>query len=104
LHHTKSGTVSEGKKIEMKISQVKESGDATVSLELDGKSMEDELKGLVDELKKESFVENGKLSVELKDGNLIINGKQQPEEVLKKLTPYLNEKKKINFSINVDEK
>ncbi|HLK27832.1 MAG TPA: sodium-translocating pyrophosphatase [Puia sp.] len=104
LHHTKSEAVTGTKKIEMKISQVKESGDATVSMTLDDKSFDEGLQGLVEELKKEKFSENSKLSVELKDGNLLINGKPQSAEELKKLEPFLKDKKKINFSINVDEK
>ena len=71
---------------------------------VDGDAAKDEFKDLVDELKKENFSENGKLSVELKDGNLVINGKQQPDAVLQKLEPFLKDKKKVNFSINIDEK
>ncbi len=71
---------------------------------VDGNAVKDEFKNLVEELKKENFSENGKLSVVLKDGNLIINGKQQPEAMLEKLQPFLKDKKKVNFSIDINEK
>jgi K(+)-stimulated pyrophosphate-energized sodium pump len=104
LHHTRSAEVADNKTFEMKISETSHGDDASVNLAINGNSIENELKGLVEELKKENLSENGKLCVELKDGNLLINGKQQPDEMLKKLQPFLKDKKKLDFSINVDEK
>jgi hypothetical protein len=76
----------------------------SIDIDLNGKPIEDDLKGLFDELKKEDFVQDGKLSINLSDSVLIINGKQQPDELLEKLSPYLKNRKKIKFSINLDEK
>ncbi|HVM88766.1 MAG TPA: sodium-translocating pyrophosphatase [Puia sp.] len=104
LHHTHNSDVTNNREIEMKISETKQGNASTVNLTINGNNADDELGGLVAELKKENIVENGKLSIQLQDGKLIINGKPQTDEMMKKLQPYLKDKKKINFSVNVDEK
>ena len=62
------------------------------------------LKELVDVLQKDNFSENGNLSVDYKNGELTINGKKQPDDVLKKYASYLDAKKDFNFSIKVNQK
>ena len=71
---------------------------------MNGNDPKDELKKLIDALKADKMDNNGNLSVELKNGALIINGKSQPADVLKKYSQYLDGKKDLNFSINIEEK
>ncbi len=104
IHRASSDEVMVGKNIEMKISQTKSGDNSSIEMTVDGNAVKDEFKNLVEELKKENFSENGKLSVELKDGNLFINGKRQPDGMLEKLQPFLKDKKKVNFSIDINEK
>ncbi|MBS1934040.1 MAG: sodium/proton-translocating pyrophosphatase, partial [Bacteroidetes bacterium] len=86
---------------EVKISAtVNDNGQVSVTEE-NGK---DELKDLIDALQKDNFSENGKLSVEYKKGELTINGKKQPEDVLRKYQQYISSKKDFNFSIEVNQK
>jgi hypothetical protein len=61
-----------------------------------------EVVSLIVSLNAVSLYEN--LSVELKDGNLFINGKKQSVNILDKYKAFLGDKKEINFSIKVDKK
>ncbi|MEO6316693.1 MAG: sodium-translocating pyrophosphatase [Chitinophagaceae bacterium] len=55
-------------------------------------------------LKADKMDNQGNLAVVFKDGELLINGKKQPAETLKKYAQYVGEKKELNFSINIDQK
>ena len=104
IHHTRSSSLIERKNIGMRIAEVKQGDSSTVNLTINGHNAEDELKGFVEELKKDNLDDKGNLSVELKDGNLFINGKKQPEDILQKYEKFIGQKKELNFSIKVDEK
>jgi K(+)-stimulated pyrophosphate-energized sodium pump len=105
IHHTdaNAGAIKE-KKIEMKITAENKGDGSEVKISMNGNDPKDELQKLVNALKADKMDDNGNLSVELKNGELIINGKKQPADVLKKYSQYLTEKKDINFSINIKEK
>jgi len=105
LHHTTtSALVTKEKKIEMKITTDGKADGSEVKISMDGTDAKDELKKLVDALKADKMDDHGNLSVELKNGELIINGKKQPSDILKKYEQYLGEKKELNFSIKIEEK
>jgi len=105
MHHTTaSALVTKEKKIEMKITTDGKADGSEVKISMDGTDAKDELKKLVDALKADKMDDHGNLSVELKNGELIINGKKQPSDILKKYEQYLGEKKELNFSIKIEEK
>jgi len=105
MHHT--GTTASGtkeKKIEMTITSDGKADGSEVKIAMNGADPKDELKKLVDALKADKMDDNGNLSVELKNGELTINGKKQPSDILKKYDQYLGGKKELNFSIKIEEK
>ena len=102
VFHTKDGTVAMAQnKVEIKVtaSDTKDANGNTVNMTVSG---DDKLNGLVEALKKDGVVGAGSISVEIKDGKLTINGKEQPADVLAKYASYLEAGK--NVSINVDVK
>ena len=103
MHHTDNTSVIE-KKIEMKIIADANTPGTEAKISINGNDPKDDLQKLVDALKADKMDDNGNLSVELKNGELVINGKKQSAEVLKKYVQYLGEKKDLNFSIKIDEK
>jgi K(+)-stimulated pyrophosphate-energized sodium pump len=103
MHHT-STTAKGGKNIEMKV-MVSESGDKSATkITVNGNDAGGELEKLVDALKADKMDDNGNLSIELKNGELSINGKKQTEEVFKKYEKYFDGKKDLNFSISIEDK
>ncbi len=60
----------------------------------------DDFKALVDALKNDGFEKEGKLSVELKAGKLIINGIEQDTETLAKYASYFNGKDQVKIQID----
>jgi K(+)-stimulated pyrophosphate-energized sodium pump len=91
MHHS-SATAKGEKKIEMKVT-VGESGDRSdTKITVNGNDAGKELDN------------NGSLSIELKNGELTINGKKQTEETFKKYEKYFDGKKDLNFSINIEDK
>ncbi|MEO5685338.1 MAG: sodium-translocating pyrophosphatase [Chitinophagaceae bacterium] len=105
MHHTDvTAALTKEKRIEMKITADNKAGNEEVKISMNGNDPKDELKKLVDALKADNMDVNGNLSVELKNGDLLINGKKQPAEILQKYSQYLGEKKDLNFSINIEEK
>ncbi len=105
LHHTKdeSGVSQVDKKIEMKVIASGAGDETGVKLTASG-DVDATLQQLVDALKADHLDQNGNLSVELSNGVLSINGKKQPEDVLKKYEGLLNGKKELNFSIKIEDK
>ncbi|MDP1811254.1 MAG: sodium-translocating pyrophosphatase [Sediminibacterium sp.] len=73
---------------------------ASTTLTLGGNG---EFKALIDEIKKEGLAPDGNVSVELKNGKLTINGKEQSAEALKKYEAFFNGKKGFNLSIQSTE-
>ena len=103
VHHTRDAVLAD-KKMEINITETKQGDGTTNSITINGENAEDKINDLVAALKKDNLAENGNLNVELKEGQLFINGKAQPTEILKKYQQYIGEKKDIHFSIKVDEK
>ncbi|MCK9402478.1 MAG: sodium-translocating pyrophosphatase [Chitinophagaceae bacterium] len=73
---------------------------ASTTLTLGGNG---EFKALIDEIKKDGLAPDGNVSVELKNGKLTINGKEQSAEALKKYEAFFNGKKGFNLSIQSTE-
>ncbi len=105
MHHTGETTaaITKEKKIELTITSDKKEG-AEVNVTLNGNDPKVEMEKFIAALKGDKMDNNGNLNVELKNGELSINGKKQPAEVLNKYKEYLGEKKDLNFSIKIDEK
>src|SRR6187431_1191563 len=72
-----------------------DASNATVTVTADA-----DFKNLVDAVKKDGLAENGNLSIELKDGKLSINGKEQSAETLKKYEAYFNGQKNISINLS----
>ena len=105
LHHTRSASVPENQQHrEMKISQIKQIDSPIFNLTIKGRNAAGDLKGFVDELKKDNKTSNPTHSIELKNRFLSINGMRQPRDIFKKYEKFISNKKEINFSIDVDEK
>ncbi len=64
----------------------------------------EEMDAFIKALQADKMDDNGQLAVELKNGELTINGKKQSVDILKKYEQYLGEKKDLNFSLKIEEK
>ncbi len=99
LHKSKAAPMVE-KKIEMTINAVSNDSTKTgTTITATG----DDFKALIEAVKKDGFQVEGKLSVELKDGKLIINGKEQDAATLAKYQSLFNGKNQLNININEQE-
>lgn len=97
MHHA-DGAVAE-KKIEIRYDNKGTSADnSKFDIAVTG---DDQMNKLIAELKKDGLIADANIAVELKDGKLIINGKQQPVEVLQKYSQYIEDGKNINLDIQV---
>lgn len=76
-----------------------DSSAVTMTTEVKG----DDFKNLIDAIKKDGLATDGNISIELKDGKLTINGKEQSAETLKKYEVYLNGQKNISIQLNTQE-
>ena len=85
------------KKIEMTISATtNDSTKTSATITATG----DDYKALIEAIKKDGFQVEGKLSVALKDGKLMINGKEQDAATLAKYQSLFNGKDQLNININ----
>jgi K(+)-stimulated pyrophosphate-energized sodium pump len=98
IHKGDSSHARVEKKVEIKISQ-NNSGENKIVVKGD-----DDLKDFIEALKKDNFMENGRLDVELSNGELTINGKKQPKDILEKYDGLVDTKKDVKISIKIDEK
>ena len=71
----------------------------------DGKTIsisgDDKLNSLVDALKQDGIITDGSLKLEIKDGMLIINDKEQPADVVEKYKSYIDNISNVNINIQV---
>ena len=96
LHKSKAAPMVE-KKIEMTINAVSNDSTKTgTTITATG----DDFKALIEAVKKDGFQVEGKLSVALKDGKLMINGKEQDAATLAKYQSLFNGKDQLNININ----
>jgi K(+)-stimulated pyrophosphate-energized sodium pump len=101
VHKTDAGKEMIEKKIEIKVGAVEKDTTAT-SLTITGTKTE--LKGLADALKADGLVSDpNNVSVEIKDGKIIINGEAQTDEIFKKYEKYFKEAGKQKVSIEISE-
>ena len=85
-------------RVEVKVMSSDTSSNTTLTV-----NTEDEgFKALIDAVKKDGLGIDGNLSIELKDGKLTINGKEQTLETVKKYANYFKGQK--NISINIKSK
>jgi K(+)-stimulated pyrophosphate-energized sodium pump len=98
MFHTKDASVASLKKVEMKITA------ANSSVAVNDNNDANQLDNLAKALKADNFEKNGNLSVDYKNGELVINGKKQSEDIIQKYAKYFDSKKDFNFSISVNEK
>jgi K(+)-stimulated pyrophosphate-energized sodium pump len=99
LHKSKAAPMVE-KKIEMTISATtNDSTKTSATITATG----DDYKALIEAIKKDGFQVAGKLMVELKDGKLSINGKEQDAATLAKYQSLFNGKDQLKININEEE-
>ena len=87
------------KKIEIRYENKGESKDnSKFDLTVNG---DDQMSQLVAELKKDNLISGGDISVEVKDGKLIVNGKELSADVMEKYNKYLQNGKNIDMKVEV---
>jgi K(+)-stimulated pyrophosphate-energized sodium pump len=87
------------KKIEIRYENKGESKDnSKFDLTVSG---DDQMSQLVAELKKDNLISGGDISVEVKDGKLIVNGKELSADVMEKYNKYLQNGKNIDMKVEV---
>lgn len=106
LHHTKAAEagVKEVKNITVTYQQGSEAAaasdtSAAINVKVENGTVEAEFKPLIDALKAHKLIEGNTYSIELKDGNLVVNGKAVDAATTEKLKEFFNGKKNFNLKI-----
>ncbi|HTL10520.1 MAG TPA: sodium-translocating pyrophosphatase [Chitinophagaceae bacterium] len=106
MYHT--DTTHAGKKETTVAMTLTASNDAdskqSLKLTLNGDEPAAAMDKFIQALRADKMDDNGQLSVELKNGELSINGKKQSAETTKRYEQYLGDKKDLKFSLKIDEK
>ena len=105
LHHTRdhSLTLTSNKNMQIQIMETRQGKGEEMKVTVDPSKGPDQMQELVDALTRDKMDDKGNLQVDYKNGELSINGKKQPEDVLKKYSKYFSDKKDFIFSIKVNE-
>ncbi|MGE5107402.1 MAG: sodium-translocating pyrophosphatase [Sphingobacteriales bacterium] len=69
------------------------------TVKVDGQSVEGEFKALVDALRSDKLIEGNSYSIEVKNGTLIVNGKEVETAVAEKFKQFYNGKTNFNLKI-----
>jgi K(+)-stimulated pyrophosphate-energized sodium pump len=103
IHHTSSEIAGHPGKGKFELTIIDSAGgDQTkkLNLSIEGKGPAAVLDALVDALKKDHMIKGKSVSIEIKDGNLFINGEKQSDEINKKYQPYMETKGNVNIHID----
>ena len=60
-------------------------------------------KDFINDLEKDGLIDKNNYTIEYKKGELLINGKKQPDNVVKKYSAFLKDRKDFNIKKNSDE-
>lgn len=85
------------KRIEIKATD----GDNKVNVSVNAEDMK--MDEMINELKKAGLMTGDNVSLEIKDGKVIINGKELSEDVAKQFSMYLEEKDGVNIKVDLKE-
>ncbi len=85
------------KRIEIKATD----GDNKVNVSVNAEDMK--MDEMINELKKAGLITGDNVSLEIKDGKVIINGKELSEDVAKQFSMYLEEKDVVNIKVDLKE-
>ncbi len=83
--------------------QIKVSNNDSANVKRSMGTGDGEFKALIDAVKKDGLATDGNMSIELKDGTLTINGKEQSAETRKKYESYFNGQETFKITINNKE-
>ncbi len=100
VFHTKDGSAVAENKIEIRYEN-KNTDSTKSAFNLSVTGDDKQLNGLVDALKKDGLVTDENISVEVKDGKLFINGKEQTQDVTDKYSSYIEKGKNLSIKIDV---
>ncbi len=76
-------------------------GDNKVNVSVNAEDMK--MDEMINELKKAGLITGDNVSLEIKDGKVIINGKELSEDVAKQFSMYLEEKDGVNIKVDLKE-
>ncbi|RTL56280.1 MAG: sodium-translocating pyrophosphatase [Sphingobacteriales bacterium] len=107
IHHTKAAEagVKEIKNVTVTYRQASEAAaasdtSATVNIKVENGTVEAEFKPLIDALKAGKLIESNSYNIEVKDGKLIVNGKEIDAATTNKMQQFFNGKKNFNLKIS----
>lgn len=98
LHGADSGKQLVEKKIEIKATD----GNNSASMTVNGEEIN--VDGLINELKSAGLTSDDNVTVEVKEGKIIINGQELSEDVTKQFSMYLDGKEHVNVKVDLKKK
>ncbi|MBS1598111.1 MAG: sodium-translocating pyrophosphatase [Bacteroidetes bacterium] len=101
IYHTHDASAKHIDKKEMKIKISAGDNAADLNISLNDNKAGDAIESLIDALKKDKVVSGDHISVQIKDGNLFVNGEKQTSAFTEKYKQYIDSKKNVNISLDV---
>jgi K(+)-stimulated pyrophosphate-energized sodium pump len=101
LHKSNAAPVISEKTVEIKMTSTSNSTDSNKTVTVTASN--DDMKNLIEAVKKDGLAKDGNLSIELKDGKLNINGTAVDAATAEKYAPFLKGKENFHVVINSQE-
>jgi K(+)-stimulated pyrophosphate-energized sodium pump len=101
LHKSNAAPAITEKTVEIKMTSTGNSTDSNKTVTVT--TSDDDLKNLVNSIKKDSLAKDGNLSIDIKDGKLQINGKEVDAAAAEKYAPFLKGKENLHIKIKEQE-
>ena len=101
LHKSHAAPAISEKTVEIKMTSTANSTDSNKTVTVTASN--DEMKNLIEAVKKDGLAKDGNVSIELKDGKLQINGKEVDAAAAEKYAPFLKGKENFHIVINAQE-
>ena len=101
LHKSNASSTISEKTVEIKMTSTSNSTDSNKTVTVT--TSNDDMKNLIDAVKKDGLSKDGNLSIELKDGKLQVNGKYVDAAAAEKYAPFLKGKENFHIVITAQE-
>lgn len=106
IYHTRDESARHFDKKDMKIkimANIGKDDNGDVSISFDDNKVGESVEALLNALKRDKVVSDDHIAIQIKDGNLFINGEKQPDAVTEKYKQYIDSKRNVNISVDISK-
>jgi len=106
IYHTRDAVSNHHNTKDVKVkvtANINKGDDGELSISLNDNTAEELTEKFIDALKKDDVIDKGHISLQVKDGEVYINGEKKSDAFTEKYKQYIDRKKNVNITVDVSK-